>query len=407
MALMAPMRVCLDGHAMLQSRRTGVGNYGASVTRVLASMGHEPEVIVQDSVMGAASRPDAWRQALPPWTRSCPVRDRHVSNTRFAAQAFRAAQIHFDIYRRPLRLHDAAPPDIVHWTHPVPLFWPGRPNIYTVHDLIPLRRPELSPMDGRRLRRIMKATLSRAAHVMTVSDATRSALIREFGLPHDRVTTTYQPLDLPAPAVRSPLPNGMGVYDLFVGALETRKNIRRVIEAHAASFVRGPLVIAGLDGWDMDPGLRAAMASPNVVRMPWLDRPSLVRLIADARMLLLPSLSEGFGLPVAEAMALGVPVITSDDAGALAEITAGAAMLVAPEDVAGIAQAIAALAADGQRRQRMAHAGRDQAQLFSDRLFAARIDRIFSRVVEERAQAIHRVRRPVLASARPMASFAQ
>jgi glycosyltransferase involved in cell wall biosynthesis len=336
--------------------------------QALAALGHRVEVIGQERRFAVLPRHAVWRRAVLPWPLDCPVSHGSPNPAygfRYAPQAFRAAQVHFDLYGHPARLADPDPPDIMHWTTPLPLHWPGRPNIHTVHDLIRLRDA------GRRWRRILQAALARSAHILAVSETVRHEVIAEFGLSPDRVTTLYQPLDLPTPAAASPLGPNPGLYDLFVGTADPRKNLPRVMSAHAASGVPGRLVVAGL-------GPSAIPSPPGVLCMPPLDRRDLVRLIVDARMMLLPSLAEGFGLPVAEAMALGVPVITAAGGGALAEIAGGAAMLVDPTDVAAIAAAIATVAADPALRARMAANGRARATLFDAAQFADRLDTVLT-----------------------------
>ncbi len=374
------MRVCIDGRNLLLPHQTGIAVYAGSVARALGTLGHSVEVIGQED----GSRPgkqSTWGRAMLPWARSCPLMPSSLGRhgrLRRTPQAFRSAQIHFDLYRRPTALADGDPPDVVHWTAPLPLHWPGRPNIVTVHDLIPIQHPGLTAIDGTRWRRMLLAVLRRAAHIVTVSETVRRAVISEFGLPDGKVTNLYQPLDLPQPADRSPFADHHDtVYDLFVGTAEPRKNLDRIIAAHRASGVSGRLVIAGLDsGPDIPP------LPPHVTRMPWLARPDFVRLMSDARMLLLPSLAEGFGLPVAEAMALGVPVITSDDRGVLAEVSGGAALQVDAHDVRSISAAIAAVASDPQRRARMADDGRRRARTFDQAGFSSQLDRVLLNVTQ-------------------------
>ncbi len=298
---------------------------------------------------------------------------------------FRIAQVHLDLYGRPLTLRGRNGPAAMHWTYPLPLRFAGRPNLYTVHDLIPLLHPDLTGIEAGRFRRLLTAVLRRADHVVTVSDATRTELIRELGLDPDQVTNTWQAIDVSG-ATASGVPGlRPGCYWLHVGAVERRKNLRRVIAAWRASGTAHPLVLAGPDGWQAAETLADAApfllpgASPRIVRLPWLERSRLLGLVRDASGLLLPSLAEGFGLPVAEAMALGTPVLTSRD-GALAEVAGGAAMLVDPADTGAIAEALRAMDADAGLRADLSLRGRGRAAFFSPAAYAGRLAGLYGRI---------------------------
>ncbi len=165
--------------------------------------------------------------------------------------------------------------------------------------------------------------------------------------------------------------------------MEPRKNLLRLAQAHAAAGVAAPLVIAGPDGWQGREISARLARHPGVVRLPWLPRPLLLALMAGAAGLLMPSLAEGFGLPVAEAMALGAPVMTSRD-GALAEIAGEAAMLVDPLDILAMAGAIAALAGDATLRGRLAAAGRRRAETFTKAAHGRRLAEVYAEVLDRR-----------------------
>ena len=138
------------------------------------------------------------------------------------------------------------------------------------------------------------------------------------------------------------------------GRWSRRKNVARLIRAHRESRIARRLVIAGPDGWQAAQELQDA--GPGVLRLRWVARPQLVALIAGARFVVVPSLAEGFGLVVAEAMVLGTAVICSDH-GALAEVAGGAARLVDPRDTAALAAAIADLDADDATLNTMVQVG--------------------------------------------------
>jgi glycosyltransferase involved in cell wall biosynthesis len=139
-------------------------------------------------------------------------------------------------------------------------------------------------------------------------------------------------------------------------------------------------VVSGPDGWRASQALRHANA--RVVRLPWLPAPELASLVRSARALVFPSLAEGFGLPVLEAMTLGAPVVTSNR-GALAEVAGDAALLVDPEDVEALAQAILRISHDDALRARLSQAGLSRAGAFSEQRYAERLARIYRQTLED------------------------
>ncbi|RZM22446.1 MAG: glycosyltransferase, partial [Sphingomonas sp.] len=121
----------------------------------------------------------------------------------------------------------------------------------------------------------------------------------------------------------------------------------------------------------------------GVVVLPYQDRPVLIDLIRNARALVLLSLEEGFGVPVAEAMALGTPVLTADR-GALAEIAGGAALLVDPTDAQAIADALRRIVDDAGLRATLAWRGLERAKAFAPAAFGARLTTLYDRLVDAR-----------------------
>jgi glycosyltransferase involved in cell wall biosynthesis len=178
-----------------------------------------------------------------------------------------------------------------------------------------------------------------------------------------------------------------GGYFLFYGALEPKKNVSRLIDAYAASRTQRPLLIAGGLGWQYagdvekieDERFRVWRIDGNTItmerrvrRLPYVPRDQLISLIRGARAVLFPSIYEGFGLPVLEAMQLGTPVMTSNVA-SLPEIAGDAALLVDPCDVAAMARAIRTLDSDEALCQDLASRGLRRAEHFSPAQYATRI----------------------------------
>ena len=265
--------------------------------------------------------------------------------------------------------------DLFHAPHYVlPLALPC-PAVVTIHDLIHLRFPELrSPLERTYARWMIGRATRRAARVIAVSEATARELADRFGVDPQRVEVIPNGVDerfhreVPAAEVEAMLAalELAPGYLLFVGNPKPHKNLERLLAAVARLAGRpgGPptLVLAG-DRDDDSPlprQIAAAGLGAAVRRLGHLPDADLPALYRGAALLVQPSLWEGFGLPVAEAMALGVPVIAADR-GALPEVAGDAALLVDPEDVAAIAAAIASLLDDPAVRADLAQRGRRRA----------------------------------------------
>lgn len=245
-------------------------------------------------------------------------------------------------------------------------------TLLTVHDLTFLVRPECAEAGLRRyLTRAVPRALRRADLVLVDSQATADDLARLLGVAGPRVRLVYPGVDPRfrplAAAEVEPVRAALGLPEqflLFVGTLEPRKNLVRLIEAFARLSEPGlSLLIAGRKGWLYEEVFAAAERLDPGGRVHFLDfvddryLPALYNL---ARAFVYPSLYEGFGLPVLEALACGTPVVTAD-VSSLPEVAGEAAVLVDPQDVGAIAEGIR-LALD--RHQRLRAAGPTQARRF-------------------------------------------
>jgi glycosyltransferase involved in cell wall biosynthesis len=359
-----PRRIGLDARNLHAPNGTGVATYTATLARACENAGYAPQLLTAPARDGKSRR---FARALLPY--------RTLAADFSAPDIFRTAQVHFNIYGRPLRLRTRTPPTLMHWTYPLPLYLAGCPNIVTVHDLIPLTRPDLTGIDAARMRRILQATLRRAAAIVTVSQTVRAELTAQFGIAPERVTNLYQAVDITLEDGPEICPPGSL---LAIGTVEPRKNIARLIAAHAASGVPQKLVIIGPDGQGAAGEL--AGAGPQVLRVPYAPRAALLRAMARCGGVLFPSLAEGFGLPIAEAFALGVPVMTSRG-GATEEIAGGAASLVDPYDIQDMARAIAELAQNDALRDRLKSAGLARATHFTLDAYAARLRAFYDHIL--------------------------
>jgi len=320
-----------------------------------------------------------------------------------------AARYHFNRYGVGARLNLDATPDIFHATQALPLRVAGAKNVYTIHDIVPLRLPQTTLDDKKYFLEMVRYLGRTADRIVTVSEASRSDLIEYCGVPADKVVNTYQAVSFPGEVMaQTPEEAGLLVkhcfdlepdgYYLFFGALEPKKNVGRLIDAFVASGTKRKLVIAGGLGWEYDADLekiesnrskamliegRKIVPDERIVRLQHLPLFQLTALIRSARGVVFPSLYEGFGLPVLEAMLLGTPVITSNIS-SLPEIAGDAALLVDPTSVGSIAEAIKQLDADDDLIAVLRGRGKAQAEKFSLAAYEDRIARLYEQVLNAR-----------------------
>jgi glycosyltransferase involved in cell wall biosynthesis len=248
------------------------------------------------------------------------------------------------------------------------------PLVVTVHDLLPLRHPELFTSETRAHTRLSLPFVRRADRVLTNSEWTRGEVIDLLGLPPERVATT--PFGVaerfrPDPAAHDRVRERHGVagpYVLCVGTREPRKNLVAALRAFERLARRRPdveLVLAGGRGWHGEELERALAAVSDRVRTPgFVSDAELVDLYAAAACFVFPSLAEGFGFPVLEAMACGAPVVTSDNS-ALREVAGDAALLVDPHSSEAIAEALERVLEDPELRDDLRRRGLERRRAFT------------------------------------------
>lgn len=221
------------------------------------------------------------------------------------------------------------------------------PSVAIVHDLTPLLFPEWHTVRNRLgFTPFIGASVRRAVRIATVSAATRGDLLQLYPEAAEKTVVVPNGLVPPPPDPGGALPNDGRPYVLFLGTLEPRKNVPRLVEAMETIWDERPgfpdLVLAGGEGWSLAGFARRLSASRHATRIRavgWTPPAESARLIRHARLLAYPSLYEGFGLPPLEAMALGTPVVGSSSS-SLPEVIGDAGLLPDPLCVAAIAAAI-------------------------------------------------------------------
>lgn len=369
------MNVALDLRPAL-SKPTGVGSYVAALAKRIPALAPDDRFFYFSASLKE-------RFPAEDWPGNVTLVDKHIP--------VGALNLAWNRLGRPrLDRLVGAPLDLIHSPHP--LIVPGRraKHIVTVHDLFFLKHPEMTEAEIRRdYVPLVRDHVKRADGVICVSEYTASEARLLLGVPQEKIAVIPNGVD---PAYREAvtaeevdrtlrrlsLPRGALLY---VGSEEKRKNLVQLAMAYMGLAGRGarmpPLVLVG-------PGSHWAsggnIASPRIHATGYLQTRDLRALMAASAALVLPSLEEGFGLPVAESMAAGLPVVCSRGS-ALEEVAGGAAVLVNPLDAASIASGIERILSDRALASEKRDAGLARSRAFDWDQAAAQTLAFYRRVV--------------------------
>ena len=373
------MRIAFDGTA-LRPRRTGVGYYTEHLLHHLAVEATNDELIV------VSNRPIETTAPLP-------------RRVRIATPSWNAPRLVWMQALAPTALREVEA-DVAHFTNGMlPLASPV-PTVVTIHDMSLKLYPRYHPMRRVLLNGpLVDWSARRADAIITPSESAKKDIVRLYHLDPHRVHVVYEAA---APSFKrvedaAELERVRRLYGLeervilYVGTIEPRKNLPKLISAFAARRRAGhlthQLVCVGPYGW-LSHGLEQLIASSNVAHavnftgyVPFDDLPALYSL---AEMFVYPSMYEGFGLPVIEAMACGVPVITGRTA-ALAEIGGGATEHVDRIEAAELGDMLVALAGSRDRREERSSAGLERARTFSWQRAAQESLEVYRETASQRA----------------------
>jgi glycosyltransferase involved in cell wall biosynthesis len=414
-------RIMIDGAQFLSAQATGMGSYARTLANTLSSSGCSVSILygrpmigdrsnlpmaLSSQVFGKTPLPNPfekltaaaskWLGARSPFRSSvkpieiCPVGVDFASTEPPVPLGDRIYNVD--------KLYDLAAYRFITRQGLTAVKAKGCPNVYTIHDLIPMQYPHFVLDRGGRAAKIHSAIAREADMLITVSEASKQAIVELLHVPPERVHVTYQPTPpLPTLAqeecerfVQTVYGVKPGGYAIFLGAIEPKKNLKRLIEAFVMAAPPGfPLLIAGPLGWMYEADVQLIeLITRNITKhqfespvqqLGFLPRLHVSALLKCARFMAFPSICEGFGLPVLEAMQMGVPVLTSNTS-SLPEVAGDAAVLVDPLSVTAISEGIRQLANDSDLRSTLITRGHLQAAKFGREIYIGRLREAYAKV---------------------------
>lgn len=434
------MRLLIDGYNLALERGTGVATYARNLSLRAHNLGYEITALYggmhtssKDALLSEINFFDAAKKSKPSavnqlqWLANvatapigCKVDEIKLSGAviydsvinkmpKFDSlwnsnRLFQRAHLAFQYFNFPTPVKLQHTVDIAHWTYPMPIFAKHALNIYTLHDLVPLRLPHTTLDNKKRYLKMCRWIANTADHIVTVSESSRSDIINLLGVKEDKVTNTYQSVSLPlnlinktrdtvSSEIQSVFGLTYGAYFLFYGAVEPKKNLSRLIDAYLGSGVATPLVIVGGIGWKSEEELimldvleklhQSSGRLHRIIKIDYLPQALLINLIRGAKATLFPSLYEGFGLPILESMLLGTPVLCSNTS-CMPEIAGAAALQVNPYDIQQIASGIKELDSNSYLRDKLSAAGKLQSTLFNNERYEARLNSMYQFILDKK-----------------------
>ncbi len=366
----AIMKIGIDARNLVP-KLSGIGRYVSETSRHLIELGHEvvlylpePEWSREYIPASAVKRVSMFRGALPRIVWGNTVLPRLVIADRC------------DIFWGP--------------AHRLPLLgWMGIPQVLTLHDLVWYHAAQTMRARGWiGERAFMKQSIKRADRIVAVSSATRSDVSELYPWTVGKIDVVYPGL---TPLARAPDPDALAKFAidrpfvLFVGTLEPRKNLSNLLKAFAllpeAVGSQFLLIIAGGQGWGRDDLVSeiGKLGLTSRVRLTgFISDPELATLYQTARFLAMPSQYEGFGLPLIEANAAGIPTLTSN-VSSMPEVGGEAALLIDPRSVESISFGMAQLMTDEALYIRLSCAAKANAARFSWKKSAVELSEVFAR----------------------------
>ena len=391
------MKVAVNIHC-LHPPLTGIGHYARNILQVLINHPQIEELVgishrgwhSQEELEEILTDPEGWSPE--------PASESLISSL------LRAAKISLRWVPGLLWLKKRLPPrpkmlsthensGYLYW-EPNYLPLPGVSNkaAITIHDLSHLRYPHLHPRERLLELEKLPQAVNQADALITVSEFTRSELHQHFDVPADQISVVSPAVEsrfsVQSEEVCNQLVERYGLpkkFLLFVGTVEPRKNLNSLVSAYNALPLdvqeESPLVIAGSSGWHVEEFEKKlkGLKNRNIMRLGYVDSADLPALYSAATVFVYPSLYEGFGMPVLEAMACGTAVITSNVA-SMPEVADDAAELVDPGNIDAIVDAMTKLLANRNLREDMIARGLKVSKKYNWQQSAANLIAALSRV---------------------------
>lgn len=303
---------------------------------------------------------------------------------------FHMANRMFALTKRLTKIKPTEKPDIFHLTTPWPVKIPGVKTVVTIHDLIPLKIPFTTLDFKKYFYYLFKQAAESADLILSVSEHTKKDIMNIYGIPADKIKVTYQSYRASKKVNSNDADTYLKaqnlkpqMYVLFVGNIEPKKNIKQLIQAMAYVKKGYKLAVVGRKAWMHEgqlKGLNNFLKKEDYVFLDYVPEYELGMLYQNATCLVMPSLYEGFGLPVLEAMQHDCPVICSNRS-SLPEVAGDAAMYVDPYQFSEIRDAINRLIDDQNKRKEMIKKGRERVAFFSPENYAHRLEKAYEGLV--------------------------
>jgi len=370
------VRVLIDYRPALRNR-TGVGEYTHQLVKALLSSHPASSAAGVDLTAFSSS----WKDRLD----TSEIREAQAIDRRVPVSVLNFAWHRLEW--PPIETLTGRDFDVTHSLHPLLLPARRAAQVVTIHDLHFLAHPERTSAEIRRdYPALVREHAHRAARIVVPSSFTAGQVERQLGVSAERIAVC--PPGAPAwpPRAGAP-PDG---YILFFSTIEPRKNVGGLLDAYERLIASGrqapELVLAGRAGDEARPWLERLARPPlagRVRHVGYVDPSNRLELYSGARLLVMPSFDEGFGIPVLEAMTLGVPVVASNR-GALPEVLGDAGPLVDPDNPAEMAGAIARLLDDDSYASACAAKGVLRARQFNWTRTARLVYDAYRQAIEDR-----------------------
>ena len=419
--------VLIDSYDLAVAEGTGIKSYGLQLISVLKEFGANPELLVSartshNPLLAKSMLYDppekneravqGWRRVLKQRIRLGSLKAIHVPPTNgdpgplVPESVFpygMGCSVIFNCYRASRAIQEKAEVistfqtakkyHVWHATQPLSLRHKNAVQITTIHDLIPILHPHLCDEARPLFYQRVEESIRNSRAIAVDSENTKADLLNHFHVPEEKIVVTHLCSRISAEDCDPrTVETAMKVFNLqrqnyilFVGTLDVRKNVCRLVQAYLSLESDQTLVLVGRKGWRFEEELKILSQmktgkGQDVRLLAYVPQPMLAALYAGASCLAFPSLAEGFGLPVLEAMVSGCPVVCSSTT-SLPEAGGDAVEYVDPLSVESIASGLAKVLNNPAYRQTLIARGREQARIFSRERFAEKIAELYGKAL--------------------------